>query len=113
MENLKTDFNHVPFGVNLLLTLALLFQSFIVFLFSREDLTKGKHHISTLPFIGDHGIVEFTVGIASVIAAVILFVWLLRQVWNRVLSIRIGVQPISLSEAYAISILFFATTSWL
>jgi hypothetical protein len=103
----------VPFLVNALLTLAFIFQSFVTsFLFAREDLTKGKAHISTFPFIKDHKVLELIVGIIAMVIAALLFVWIFRQVWNRVLSKRSGFQEICFSEAYAISILLFAITSW-
>ena len=103
----------VSFGLNLLLTLAFLFQSLASFLFEREDLTKGKAHLSTFPFIKDHVMIEGIVGITSMVVAIVLFVWMVLQVWNRVISRRLDVQEIALPEAYAITLLFFAITSWI
>lgn len=109
----QRDSRRVPLPVNILLTLAFAFQSFVTsFLFAREDLTKGKAHLSTLPYIRDHKLIELIVGITAMVVAVLLFVWILRQVWNRVFSKRLNIQEVCFSEAYAISILFFAISSW-
>lgn len=55
---------------------------------------------------------EGIVGITAMVMAIFLFVWTFRQVWNRVISRRLGIQQLTFSEAYAITILFFAITNW-
>jgi hypothetical protein len=109
----ETKANHVRLGVNVLLTLAFAFQSFVTsFLFKRKDLTKGKAHLSEFPFMSEHPVIQLIVGLGATVVAIILFVWILQQVWNRVLSGRLGIQQLAFSDAYAISILFFAITSF-
>ena len=111
MEQSKSD--HIPFRLNFCLTLGLLFQSFVAsFLFAKEDLTPGKVNISKLRFLKDHREAEIMVGIAAMVAAILIFMWILLKVWNGVFAKRLNVQRLGFSEAYAVSILFFAITSW-
>ena len=104
---------HVPLRVNVLLSLAFVVQSFVTsFLFGQKDTTKGKAHLSEFPYMNDHPVLQLVLGLAAMITAVVLFVWITQQVWNRVLSPRLGIQKLTFADTYAISILFFAITSF-
>lgn len=104
--------NRVPFRVNLLLTVAFFVQSVAVFMFHRRDITKREPVIETLPYLRDHRVVQVLVGIGAIIAAVVLFVWLLHEVWNHVVAAILPVRQMTFSETYALSLLLFAITLW-
>lgn len=108
----RTTPNRVPFWFNLFLTLAFFAQAITMLMFHHRDITKREATISTLPYIRDHKWVELTLGIAAMAIAVVLFVWIVRGVWNRVIAKLVTVPQLTFSEAYALSFLFFAITLW-
>ena len=109
----RTTPNRVPFWVNLLLTLAFFVQSLALYMFHQRDITKREAKIATLPYVRDHKLIELVLGLTAMIIAVVLFVWIVRVVWNRVVTQLVSVPRLTFSEAYALSLLFFAITAWI
>src|SRR5919108_4051649 len=106
----QTGTHRVPFWVNLLLTLAFFIQATAMYMFHQRDITKREAMISMRPYIRDHKLVELVLGIAAIVVSVALFVWIVREVWNRVITKVVTVPQLTFSEAYALSFLFFAVT---
>lgn len=104
--------NRIPFRVNALLTFGFAIQSLCLYLFARKDITKREAHISAIPFLQDHLIVQLVVGIAAMCLSVVLFVIILRTVLNSVFVTRFSMQRVTFSEAYAVAILLFALSCW-
>lgn len=105
----KSNSRRVTFGVNAILTLAVFFLSCAAQLFTRVDPTKGEHYIST--YTRDWPVeISFLIAVMMLIFSVMLFVYILRQVWNYVFVRCIGIQDITFSESYAITMLIFAIT---
>lgn len=108
----RTTTNRIPFWLNLLLTLAFLVQSIAMYMFHRRNITEREATISTLPYVRDHKWVELSLGIIAIIIPVVLFIWIFREVWNRVIANLVTVPQLTFSEVYALTILLFAITLW-
>ena len=104
--------NRIPLRVNVLLTFGFAVQSLCLYLFVHKDITKREAHISTIPFLRDHLMVQLVVGLTAICVAVVLFVTILRTVLNSVFVPRFSLQRVTFSEAYAVAILIFALSCW-
>lgn len=96
---------------NVGLTVALGYFGFLDFLFSNADKAPTVRNISRLPFLQDHIALEFAVGCIAGITGVLLLIFVVKELWNRLIARLTGLREITYAETYALVLVILCLTA--
>ena len=89
---------------NVGLTLALVYFSFLSFLFDKQYPEASPYNIAMLPFIHGHPGREIVFGCVAGLVGIALFMYIFKEVWNRIVVRLTGLREMKFREAYALTI---------